>query len=73
MTDRRLRKLYRVAQRAAHSEAKRAQTAWVLLGDALDQIIEECDSRQAGLIDWAIDNGFPEFETVLHYGSTPVT
>jgi hypothetical protein len=45
---------------------------WRFLADhklTLDAIILECDKRQAGLIDWAIDNGFPEFETVLRFGS----
>ena len=39
------------------------------LADALDEFIEECDDAwEARLIEWAIDNGYPDFETVLRYG-----
>jgi hypothetical protein len=37
------------------------------LGAALDQIIEECDPWEAGLVDWAMENGYPALETVLRY------
>jgi len=37
------------------------------LADALGQILEACDATQAGMVDWAIDNGYPDFETVLEY------
>jgi len=37
------------------------------LADALDQIIEECDGWEAELVVWAMDNGFPDLETVLMY------
>lgn len=42
----------------------------VELAKALDVVIAHCDGRQAGLIDWAMDNGYPEFDTVLRFGET---
>lgn len=35
------------------------------LADALDQIIEECDPSEAALVDWAMENGYPDFEAGL--------
>jgi hypothetical protein len=38
------------------------------LAAALDQIIDECDHAwEARLIEWAMANGYPDFETVLEY------
>jgi hypothetical protein len=38
------------------------------LADALDQFIEECDHGwEARLVEWAMDNGYPDFDTVLEY------
>jgi hypothetical protein len=38
------------------------------LADALDEFIEECDHAwEARLVEWATDNGYPDFETVLEY------
>jgi hypothetical protein len=38
------------------------------LADALEEFIEECDTpEEAGLVEWAMDNGYPDFETVLEY------
>ena len=39
------------------------------LADALDQIIDECDhAAEARLVEWAMANGYPDFDTVLRYG-----
>lgn len=55
---------------AAHSEAlllvTKARPA--NFADALDEFVEECDHAwEARLIEWAVDNGYPDFETVLEY------
>jgi hypothetical protein len=37
------------------------------LAEALERIIEECGAWDADLVVWAMDNGFPDFETVMAY------
>lgn len=71
MTERRFRELYeqvQAASRVVGVDPVAVAFADRLYSEARDAIIEECDSRQAGLMDWAMDNGYPEFQTVLRYG-----
>ena len=70
MTKRRLRELYEAARAAAHASGMLSCDEGEVnkLGAALDQIIEECDPWEAGLVDWAMENGYPALETVLRYG-----
>jgi hypothetical protein len=71
MTLDRFRQLYETARSAARvtgTDLIAVAFAERLYGEALDTIIEECDAHQAGMVDWAMDNGYPEFETVLRYG-----
>jgi hypothetical protein len=70
MTQCRLRKLYNAVRAAARAggllECEECET-WEL-GDALDRFIEECDDPwEARLVEWAMVNGYPDFETVLRY------
>jgi len=70
MTKRRLRQLYELVRVAAHAAGSLAcddgETGE--LADALDQIIDECDdASEARLVEWAMDNGYPDFDTVLRY------
>jgi hypothetical protein len=70
MTRRRLRELYESVRSAAHSAGILACDDGESreLADALDQFIEECDHAwEATLVEWAMDNGYPDFETVLEY------
>jgi hypothetical protein len=63
--------LYEVVRVAAHATGSLAcgNGENGELADALDQIIDECDhASEARLIEWAMDNGYPDFETVLRYG-----
>lgn len=39
------------------------------LAQTLDLLIIEANGDQAGRISWAMDNGYPEYETVLSYGN----
>ena len=71
MTKRRFRNLYEVVRVAAHEAGiltcNEGETAE--LAEALDEFIEECDTpEEARLVEWAMDNGYPDFETVLRYG-----
>lgn len=71
MTQDRFRQLYETARSAAHvtgTDPVAVAFADRLHSDALDAIIEESDAHQAGMVDWAMDNGYPEFETMLAYG-----
>ena len=71
MTKRHLQELYEVVRAAAHAGGAlaRDEVESVELADALDQFVEECDHAwEARLVEWAMDNGFPDFETVLQYG-----
>jgi hypothetical protein len=71
MTKRRLRELYEAVRIAAHAAGILACEDGESreLADALDEFIEECDhAREARLVEWAMDNGYPDFETVLRYG-----
>ena len=71
MTKRRLRKLYEVVRVAAHAAGSLACDDGEPgeLADALDQIIDECDhASEARLVEWAMANGYPDFDTVLRYG-----
>jgi hypothetical protein len=69
MTEDRFREIYEAARAAAHTIGVLARyyNAIDELADALDEMIEEGDARQAGMVDWAMDNGYPDFETVLEY------
>jgi hypothetical protein len=71
MTRLQLRKLYAVVRAAAHAggilACEDGETRE--LADALDQFIEECDKpEEARLVEWAMENGYPDFETVVRYG-----
>jgi hypothetical protein len=71
MTRRRLRELYEVVRSAAHTAGILASDEGESgeLADALDEFIEECDDAwEARLVEWAMENGYPDFETVLRYG-----
>lgn len=71
MTRRRLRKLYEIVRASAHAASSLAcdDSETRELADALDQIIEECDHAwEARLVERAMGNGYPDFETVLRYG-----
>ena len=69
MTPRRFHELYETARAAAHPKGILACDDADIseLADALDQIIEECGAWEADLVVWAMDNGFPDLETVLEY------
>lgn len=70
MTKRRLRELYEDVRVAAHAGGILAcgEDETRELADALDQFIEECDHAwEARLVEWAMDNGYPDFETVVQY------
>ena len=69
MTECRFRELYETARAAAHPNGILAGDDADIgeLADALDQIIEECSAWEADLVVWAMDNGFPDLETVLVY------
>lgn len=70
MTDERLRKIYDVARYAVYAEGDPSEGMYSpKVGKALDVVIAYCDARQAGMMDWAIANGFPDFETVVLFGS----
>lgn len=63
--------LYEVVRAAAHTAGSLAcdDGATGELADALDQIIDECDhASEARLVEWAMANGYPDFDTVLRYG-----
>jgi hypothetical protein len=71
MTKRRLRKLYEVVRAAAHGSGTTACEDGESdeLAAALDEIIDECDhASEARLVEWAMSNGYPDFDTVLRYG-----
>jgi len=71
MTEARIRELYELVRCSIHSLGHSAAVTESLesqLERALDQIIDESDPMQAGLVDWAMGNGCPEFETVLKFG-----
>jgi hypothetical protein len=67
VNDKAFRTLYAEAQAAFRSTRDEADEH---LGECLDCIIAECDARQAGLVAWAMENGYPDFETVLQYGNS---
>jgi hypothetical protein len=72
MTERRFRQLYeqvQAASRVVGVDPVAVAFADRLYGEARDAIIGQCNSRQAALMDWAMENGYPEFETVLRYGA----
>jgi hypothetical protein len=69
MTKRRFRALYEAARVAAHPNGILAcdDAGFGELADALRQIIDECDAWAIDMVVWAMDNGFPDFETILEY------
>jgi len=69
MTECRFRELYETARAAAHPNGILADDDADIseLADVLDQIIEGCDPWEADLVVWAMDNGFPDFQTVPEY------
>jgi hypothetical protein len=75
MTKSRLRELYENARAAAHPNGILACDDADIseLAEALDQIIEECGAWEADLVVWAMDNGFPDFETVNTVGDNRVS
>lgn len=71
MTDARLRKIYDAGRKAVYAHADPIEGLHsAKLGRVLDLVIEHGDRRQAGMMDWAIDNGFPEFDIVLRFGNS---
>jgi hypothetical protein len=69
MTECRFRELYELARAAAHPNGVLACNEVDIsdLAEALDKFVEECGAWEADLVLWAMDNGFPDFETVLEY------
>ena len=71
MTKRRFRDLYEVVRAATHAAGILRCDAGETpeLANALDEFIDECDHpSEARLIEWAMANGYPDFDTVLRYG-----
>lgn len=63
--------MYEVVRTAAHATGSLAcdDCETGELADALDEINDECDhASEARLIEWAMANGYPDFDTVLRYG-----
>lgn len=75
MTDYKLGKLYEAAIASAKIAGdplafpKVRERAARKLCQAFDVMIMGIDDRQAKLLDWAEANGYPDWETVLRFGT----
>jgi hypothetical protein len=70
MTKRRLRELYEMVRVAAHATGvpTREDGESDDLAHALDEIFDECDhASEARMVEWAMANGYPDFDTVVLY------